>query len=228
VRRIVRSTGRGPSPLYPAKPPSSRKACSAAVVVRPRARFRCGKRPKRAMMSRWAMAHFRLSASPVSFSRPSNRVDAGLLVGQQLGMLVGQIEERPQLGRDGLVVAGRHGGGGDRAGLAVGGEGVAAVAIEIAGELIQQDHQGQGAFGPRRPRRRTCPARRPGGPVRTSGGWRRRTRRTWRTTWSARRRSRSPARPAVWRSWRISWGGVRRRRRSNAVHGARATLNYKG
>ena len=35
----------------PAKPPLSRKACSSGVVARPSTALRCGKRPKRRMMS---------------------------------------------------------------------------------------------------------------------------------------------------------------------------------
>ncbi len=65
--------------------------------------------------------------------QPLEQRDAGFLVGQRLRMLVGQVEERPQLGRDGLVVAGGDGGGGDRPGLAVGGEGVSAAPVEVAG-----------------------------------------------------------------------------------------------
>lgn len=37
---------------YPPKPPCSRYASSCAVLSRPSTRFRCGKRPKRWMMSR--------------------------------------------------------------------------------------------------------------------------------------------------------------------------------
>ena len=51
--------------LQPLNPPSSRNFCSSGVVSRPRIALRCGKRPKRRMMSRCCSAYFRsvLSAS---------------------------------------------------------------------------------------------------------------------------------------------------------------------
>jgi len=51
---------------HPANPPSSRNSCSASVVTRPKAALRWGKRPKRAMMSRWMADHLMLSGSPAS------------------------------------------------------------------------------------------------------------------------------------------------------------------
>lgn len=41
----------GPARPHPRQPSSSRNRCSSGVVSRPNARFRCGKRPKRAMMA---------------------------------------------------------------------------------------------------------------------------------------------------------------------------------
>ena len=52
---------RGLASAQPEKPPSSRKACSSGVVSRPSMRLRCGKRPKRSMMSRCSIAYFRYS-----------------------------------------------------------------------------------------------------------------------------------------------------------------------
>ncbi len=38
-------------------PPASSQACSSSVLTRPRARLRCGKRPKRSITSRCACAY---------------------------------------------------------------------------------------------------------------------------------------------------------------------------
>ena len=57
----------------PPNPPSSRNFCSSGVVARPSTALRCGKRPKRRMMSAWISAHFRLSASPAALHSATDR-----------------------------------------------------------------------------------------------------------------------------------------------------------
>jgi len=62
-----------------------------------------------------------------------------------------QVEERPQLRLHlGVEILG-DGGAGHGAGHAVGGEGVARAAVEIARKLVEADDQGQGPFRRRRP-----------------------------------------------------------------------------
>lgn len=46
----------------PANPPSSRNRCSSSVIALASIQFRCGKRPKRRMMSRWRLACERLGS----------------------------------------------------------------------------------------------------------------------------------------------------------------------
>ena len=64
----------------PLKPPSRRKAASVGVVLRPRMALRCGKRPKRAMISRWPrawLAHGSPRRSLISFSGVAKRYPGG-------------------------------------------------------------------------------------------------------------------------------------------------------
>ena len=70
-------------------------------------------------------------------------------------MLEGQIEERPHVQRHRHVEAPRDGAVGDGARQSVGGKGMGAAAIDVAGKLVGQDQQRQravGAFFPSRQR----------------------------------------------------------------------------
>ncbi len=74
-------------------------------------------------------------------------VDAAILILDALGVLVGQVEEGAKLRGHVLVQAALdrlpRGGESER----VGGEGVRRAAVEVAGELVEQDQQRQRSRG---------------------------------------------------------------------------------
>ena len=84
----------------PLKPPPSRNACSSGVVARPSMALRCGKRPKRRMMSRCSLGVFQVLVAGRAVER-----DAALLVGQVLRVHERQEEKAALLLRHVLVVA---------------------------------------------------------------------------------------------------------------------------
>ena len=68
-RATTKATGATPSTRRSASranPPSAKNCSSSGVLLRPRIALRCGKRPKRAMMSRCRIAYFVNSRSPIA------------------------------------------------------------------------------------------------------------------------------------------------------------------
>ena len=94
---------------YPENPPSSKNRCSSSRIGRPRIGLRCGKRPKRRMMSWWPRACF--SVLPERAVQPHR----ALLVGEVFGVPERQVEEASELRLDRQVVSGDDRGAGDRA-----------------------------------------------------------------------------------------------------------------
>ena len=73
------------------------------------------------------------------------------LVHGVLGMLQRHVDEVPQRRLDLQVESPAQGQAGDPASLAVRGEGVGAVPEDVAGDLVEQENQGQGRLGFLRP-----------------------------------------------------------------------------
>src|SRR5690606_39436790 len=67
--------------------------------------------------------------------------------GQGAGVLEGRREDPGQVRGTGLIVAASQRPAREGEGQRVGGEGVAGAAVDVARELVEQDHQGQRPFG---------------------------------------------------------------------------------
>ena len=125
-------------------PGCARYASSSGVLTRPSAALRCGKRPNRRITSRWrSRVADRFLAQRVA--QRLEQADRLVLVGEVLRMLERQIDEHALDRSKRLVEA-----AGDQRRarfprLGIGGERLGRAAMQVAGELVQQDDQRQRA-----------------------------------------------------------------------------------
>ena len=125
-------------------PGCARYASSSGVLTRPNAALRCGKRPKRRITSRWlSRVADRILAKCLAQRR--EQADGLVLVGEVLRMLERQIDEHPLHRSKRLVEAPGDSGTRDLPRLGIGGERFRRAAMQVAGELVQQDDQRQRA-----------------------------------------------------------------------------------